>query len=66
MIFAGTQGYLDKLKVSDVCAYEEGLLSSMRTEHKAVLDAIRDDKQITDDTRGKLKAALDQFAKSFA
>jgi F-type H+-transporting ATPase subunit alpha len=66
VIFAGTQGYLDKLKVSDVGPFEEGLLSSMRGEHKPVLDAIRDDKQITDDTRGKLKAALDQFAKSFA
>jgi len=66
VIFAGTQGYLDKLKVSDVGPFEEGLLSSMRGEHKAILDAIRDDKQITDDTRGKLKAALDQFSKSFA
>ncbi|BDA86617.1 ATP synthase subunit alpha [Aureimonas sp. SA4125] len=66
VIFAGTQGYLDKLKVSDVGPFEQGLLACMRGENKAILDAIRDDKQITDDTRTKLKSALDQFAKSFA
>jgi F-type H+-transporting ATPase subunit alpha len=38
----------------------------MRSEGKAILDAIRTDKQITDDTRAKLKAALDSFSKTFA
>ncbi|ALN71343.1 MULTISPECIES: F0F1 ATP synthase subunit alpha [unclassified Aureimonas] len=66
VIFAGTQGYLDKLKVTDVSRFEEGLLSLLRTEHKAILDAIATEKQLSDDTRTKLKGALDQFAKSFA
>ena len=66
VIFAGTQGYLDKLKVSDVGRFEEGLLSLLRTEHKSVLDTIATEKQLTDDTRAKLKAALDSYAKSFA
>ncbi|MBB3999913.1 F0F1 ATP synthase subunit alpha [Aureimonas pseudogalii] len=66
VIFAGTQGYLDKLKVSDVGRFEEGLLSSLRTEHKAVLETIATEKQLSDDTRAKLKAALDAYAKSFA
>ena len=38
----------------------------MRTEGKGILDAIRTDKAISDDTKGKLKGALDAFAKSFA
>ncbi|WP_182085985.1 F0F1 ATP synthase subunit alpha [Aureimonas sp. ME7] len=66
VIFAGTQGYLDKLKVTDVGRFEEGLLSSLRTEHKSILDTIATEKALSDDTRAKLKAALDQFAKSFA
>jgi len=66
VIFAGTQGYLDKLKVTDVGRFEEGLLSSLRTEHKAVLETIATEKQLSDDTRAKLKAALDAYAKSFA
>ncbi|KTQ84637.1 ATP F0F1 synthase subunit alpha [Aureimonas ureilytica] len=66
VIFAGTQGFLDKLKVTDVGRFEEGLLSMLRTEHKSILDTIATEKQLSDDTRGKLKAALEQYAKSFA
>ncbi|WP_062226937.1 F0F1 ATP synthase subunit alpha [Aureimonas frigidaquae] len=66
VIFAGTQGYLDKLKVSDVGPFEQGLLTSLRTEHKGILDTIATEKALSDDTRSKLKAALDQYAKSFA
>ncbi|KAB0681284.1 F0F1 ATP synthase subunit alpha [Aureimonas leprariae] len=66
VIFAGTQGYLDKLQVNQVGAFEQGLLSSLRTEHKDILDTIAREKQLSDDTRAKLKSALDSFAKSFA
>jgi F-type H+-transporting ATPase subunit alpha len=38
----------------------------MRSEGKAILDTIRSEKQLSDDTRAKVKAALDSFAKSFA
>jgi F-type H+-transporting ATPase subunit alpha len=66
VIFAGVNGYLDKLAVNQVGKFEQGLLAYMRSEGKAILDAIRTDKQISDDTRGKLKAALDSFSKTFA
>ena len=66
VIFAGTQGYLDKLKVSEVGPFEQGLLTALRTEHKDILTTIATEKALSDDTRGKLKAALDQYAKSFA
>ncbi|WP_152046581.1 F0F1 ATP synthase subunit alpha [Aureimonas psammosilenae] len=66
VIFAGTQGYLDKLAVNQVGAFEQGLLSSLRTEHKEILDTIAREKALSDDTRAKLKSALDSFAKTFA
>ena len=66
VIFAGTQGYLDKLALTDVSKFEQGLLAHMRSTGKAVLDAIRTEKQISDETREKLKAELDSFAKTFA
>jgi len=66
VIFAGVNGYLDKFAVNQVGKFEQALLGYMRSEGKAILDAIRTDKQITDDTRGKLKAALDSFSKTFA
>jgi F-type H+-transporting ATPase subunit alpha len=66
VIFAGVNGYLDKLGVAQVGKFEHALLAYVRSEGKAILDAIRTDKQITDDTRAKLKAALDTFSKTFA
>ncbi|MBF2717993.1 F0F1 ATP synthase subunit alpha [Agrobacterium vitis] len=66
VIFAGVNGYLDKLAVSDVGRFEHGVLSYLRTEGKDILDAIRTEKAISDDVKGKLKTALDTFAKSFA
>ncbi|MDW6021827.1 F0F1 ATP synthase subunit alpha [Mesorhizobium sp. BAC0120] len=66
VIFAGVNGYLDKLSVAQVGKFEQGLLGHMRSAGKAILDAIRKDKQITDDTRAKLKAEVDSFAKTFA
>ena len=66
VIFAGTQGYLDKLRVDQVGDFEDGLLSTMRTEHKDVLDQIAKEKALSDDLRGRLKSAIDGFAKTFA
>jgi F-type H+-transporting ATPase subunit alpha len=66
VIFAGVNGYLDKLAVNQVSRFEQGLLAHMRSEGKAVLDAIRKDKQLSDETRASLKAQIDAFAKNFA
>ena len=66
VIYAGVNGYLDGIEVSQVHAFEEGLLSVMRNEHKDVLDGIREKKALDDELSSKLKAAVDSFAKNFA
>ena len=66
VIFAGVNGYLDKLTVNEVGKFEQGLLAHMRSAGKAVLDAIREQKALSDDLRGKLKAEIDAYAKTFA
>jgi F-type H+/Na+-transporting ATPase subunit alpha len=66
VIFAGVNGYLDRLTIPQVSKFEQGLLAHMRGPGKAVLDAIRKEKQLSDDIRAKLKAELDGFAKNFA
>src|SRR5262245_39489874 len=66
VIFAGVNGYLDKLSVAQVGKFEQGLLNHMRTAGKAILDGIRQEKQLTDDLRAKLKGEIDGFAKTFA
>ena len=65
-IYAGTQGFIDAVGVRDVTRYEAALLSYLRSEHGDVLKAIRDSKQLDDDTAAKLKDALTAFGKQFA
>ena len=65
-IFAGTNGYLDSVAVKDVTRYEELMLAYLRHDHPEVLTAIRDSKDLGDDAKSKLKAALDSFGKTFA
>ncbi|SJM33808.1 F0F1 ATP synthase subunit alpha [Mesorhizobium delmotii] len=66
VIFAGVNGYLDKLAIDQVSRFEHGLLSHMRSAGKEVLDGIRKEKALSDDLRAKLKAEIDTFAKTFA
>jgi F-type H+-transporting ATPase subunit alpha len=65
-IYAGTQGFLDSVDVKDVVRYEAAMLSFLRNEKADVLKAIRDSKQLDDDTAKKLKDALTDFGKTFA
>ncbi|MBQ4824836.1 MULTISPECIES: F0F1 ATP synthase subunit alpha [unclassified Leisingera] len=67
VIFAGTNGYLDKVDVKDVGRYEEGLLSHLRGKHADLLaDITNNDRKVKDELADKVKAALDEFAASFA
>ena len=66
VIWAGTNGYLDALPLNKVRAFEDGLLSLLRGKHVDLLNAIRDSKDLSDDSAAKLKSVVDGFAKSFA
>ena len=67
LIYAGTRGYLDKVAVADVGRYESELVSWMRTKNADLLKAIVDKKDIgKDGIEDKLKAALEEFSKTFA
>jgi F-type H+/Na+-transporting ATPase subunit alpha len=66
VIYAGVNGYLDPIPVNRVKAFEEGLLGVMRSKHTGILEAIRDSRDLDEATTGKLKAAIDEYAKTFA
>ncbi|MCV0426494.1 MAG: F0F1 ATP synthase subunit alpha [Roseibium sp.] len=66
VIYAGVNGYLDAYPVDRVRDFEEGLLLFLRGEHQDLLDAIWEKKALDDELSGKLKAAVDAFAKNFA
>lgn len=48
MIYAGTQGHLDKLPVDKVREFEVKLLEHIHTSHKHMLDEINQEKQVRD------------------
>jgi len=66
VIFAGTRGYLDQVKVNDVRQYEAELLRHLHADHADLLAAIRDEKKLSDDSEGKLTSVVDSFTKNFA
>ncbi|MET0630248.1 MAG: F0F1 ATP synthase subunit alpha [Xanthobacteraceae bacterium] len=66
VIYAGVNGFLDPIPVNRVRAFEEGLLVLMRNERQDVLEDIRKSGDLSEATAGKLKAAVDGYAKTFA
>jgi len=49
-----------------VVRYEAAMLSYLRSDKPEILKAIRDSKQLDDDTAKALKDALTEFGKQFA
>jgi len=66
VIYAGVNGYLDKLPLTKVAAFENGFLSALRSRHADLLESIRSSKDLSDADAAKLKAAADAFSASFS
>lgn len=66
VIYAGVNGYLDEIEVTQVGKFEAGILSLLRSKHQSLLDTIRDEAKLSDASTDKLKAVIEGFAKSFA
>jgi len=65
-IFAGTQGFVDKLPVSALKAFEHDLHAHLDAKHPELLQSIRDKKEVDADTQKKLSEVLTAFAKDFS
>ena len=65
-IFAGVRGYLDKIDVGDVGRFEAEFMSEMRNAHADILETIRTEQVLSEETEGKLTGVLDDFSKKFA
>ena len=65
VIFAGVRGFLDSLDVSRVGQFEEHLLQEIRANNASILETIRTEGEISDETEEKLKAIIEPAAKSF-
>ncbi len=60
-IFAGTKGYLDDVKKSEVPRFERDLIEYMQGTGKAVRDALAEKKAFNDELTEKLNAVIRDF-----
>jgi len=65
-IFAGVRGYTDAIEINQVTDFEARLLDEIRSKGSAILDAIRTEKELSEDTEAKLVKFMDDFAKTYA
>lgn len=66
IIFAGTNGYLDTVALKDLRAFESELYQFLETRHAEVLKGIVEKKQLDDQLKAALNAAVKAFAGDFA
>ena len=65
IIYAATNGHLDALPVAAIQRYERELYAFLEAKHAAVLTLLREKKELTDDVRAKIDAALTAFGSLF-
>lgn len=65
MIFAATNGYTDSIPETDVNRYEKEMLQFLKQKYTSLLSTIADKKQVSDDNKKELVAALVEFKAIF-
>ncbi len=65
IIYAGTKGYLDKVPIKDVRAWEEQFLRYMRERQPEVGNAIRKERKLSKELEQQLTAAITNFQAQF-
>jgi len=65
IIYAGTNGFLDELEVSECRAFEQSLYRFLDTSHAALLAKIREKKALDDEIKGQLGAVLKEAKEKF-
>jgi F-type H+-transporting ATPase subunit alpha len=61
----GRASWVRPLELEDIARYEKEMLEYVRARHGGVLETIRTSGKLEDETKKKLAAALDEFAKVF-
>jgi F-type H+/Na+-transporting ATPase subunit alpha len=66
LIFAGNEGFFDKLEISQVKQFERELYAFVEARHRDLLDEIRSRLEIAEDLRKRMLDTLNSFAQTFA
>jgi F-type H+-transporting ATPase subunit alpha len=65
VLFAGTNGYADKIPLERMRAWETELLRYMETSHPEIGRDIAEKKMISEETMGRLREAIETFNMTF-
>ncbi len=65
IIYAGTNGFLDDLKIEEIHAFELGLYPYLDSAQSGLLNDIVSKKSLDDDLKNRIKAALDEYKANF-
>jgi F-type H+-transporting ATPase subunit alpha len=65
IIFAGANGFLDDVPVEDVRRFEAELMQFLDSSKTDLLNSIRDKRELNDEIKGSLTAALKEFKGQF-
>ena len=65
ILYAAINGYIDDIPVDKVVDFEANFYNFMKNTHPEIGSAIVKDKDLSDETEEKLKAAIDEFKKSY-
>jgi F-type H+-transporting ATPase subunit alpha len=65
IMLAGGAGYFDDLEIVQIRPFEKGLYSFFDAKYANLVGEIRDKKELSDELRGKLIKALDEYKAQF-
>jgi len=64
-LFAGVRGFLDKVDVTEVSAFEDAWRKHVQNNHNGILEEIAAKKEISDDLEAKIRTVCGDFVESF-
>jgi F-type H+-transporting ATPase subunit alpha len=65
VIFAAANGYLDEVEADSVPDWENQFRDYIRDSHGEILDSIREEKQLSDETEQSLREAIEHFNENY-
>jgi F-type H+-transporting ATPase subunit alpha len=65
VIYAASNGYLDEVDVDNVPDWERQFRDHLKDSHGGILESIREEHSITDETENELKEVVERFSENY-
>ena len=65
VIFAGVNGYLDKIEVSEIGKFEVSLLQNLRSKGSSILESIRKEHSLNEKSEQSLRDVIENLLKNY-